>query len=212
MSQLQSMRASQQAADKGGSIHRDFIRWLGRMMNAVNFGIVPPFGIVMHHLSAQEVSDNFDTDGLGKTPGPYDGWQICNGSNGSPDLTGKFPRASVTGSGGTGGTDSSSHTHPVVHDHPSTATAGHTHSVVHDHPSATTGSPSATTSLSGSGTDVASDAHTHAIDIPEITVTSASSTDTLDLPEITVTSGAASSTENMPAYFELVPLMRTEFE
>ena len=33
---------------------------------------------------------NFDSDGRGMVGGEYDGWQICNGKNNSPDLSDRF--------------------------------------------------------------------------------------------------------------------------
>lgn len=34
---------------------------------------------------------DFDTDGLGTVGGRYDGWHICNGKDGTPDLSDVFP-------------------------------------------------------------------------------------------------------------------------
>jgi len=36
------------------------------------------------------ITDLWDDEGKGKPEKEYDGWQICNGHNGSPDLTDKF--------------------------------------------------------------------------------------------------------------------------
>ncbi len=55
------------------------------------------------------------------------GWRICNGSGGTPNLTGRFPFG-ATSAGGTGG--SSTHTHPVNPPNTSTTTNGnHRHDV-----------------------------------------------------------------------------------
>ncbi len=35
-------------------------------------------------------SSDFDINGAGQVGGRYDGWQICNGKNGSPDLSNQF--------------------------------------------------------------------------------------------------------------------------
>jgi hypothetical protein len=35
-------------------------------------------------------SGNFNPDGLGNVGGAYDGWHICNGKNGTPDLSNQF--------------------------------------------------------------------------------------------------------------------------
>jgi hypothetical protein len=50
---------------------------------------------------------DWDTDGRGAVGGTYDGWQICNGNNGSPDLTDKFIVAAHMNE--TSGYDSGSH-------------------------------------------------------------------------------------------------------
>jgi hypothetical protein len=36
---------------------------------------------------------DFDTDGLGNIGGTYDGWHLCNGKDGTPDLSDRFPIA-----------------------------------------------------------------------------------------------------------------------
>jgi len=44
---------------------------------------------------------DFDPDGHGHIGGRYDGWQICNGKNGSPDFSNREPcGADMTGAGG----------------------------------------------------------------------------------------------------------------
>lgn len=50
-------------------------------------GIVPPGGIIMF---AGEVTKAFDENGTGIRGTPYQGWQLCNGKNGSPDLQDRF--------------------------------------------------------------------------------------------------------------------------
>lgn len=82
---ISMMRPGQLAADIGGAIHRDFFRWLSSIVQTISFGIVPARGIVAAKLSAPEVADNFDATGLGNRGGPYDGWAICNGANGTDD-------------------------------------------------------------------------------------------------------------------------------
>ena len=95
--------------------------------------LVPPKTIVSAYLSQRDVTDNFTPEGLGKVPGPYAGWAICNGSNGTPNLAGRFVRGSAAGAGATGGSDTiAAHTHPIDHDHGafnSAAESGHTHSI-----------------------------------------------------------------------------------
>lgn len=46
-------------------------------------------------------SGNFNPDGLGNVGGPYDGWHICNGKDGTPDFSNRFlVAADMGGSGG----------------------------------------------------------------------------------------------------------------
>lgn len=203
----------------------DWYRLIRDLVSAVNRTTVPVNGVVWCNLTAQDITDYFDADGRGLTLSAYDGWHICNGNNSTPSLASKFLRSSVTAAGGTGGSDSSAHTHAVD---PASFTSGagtaHTHSTpAHKHvvPIGADGSNfyadrdntavrSVTnrayvaitadgpanirvtdTDTDGSGTSGSESAHTHAIDVPS------------------TTSGAASATENRPAYYELVPLIRT---
>jgi hypothetical protein len=48
-------------------------------------GTVQVGGIVPHNLSAAQIAASFDGTGLGLYE--YTGWAICNGLNGTPDLT-----------------------------------------------------------------------------------------------------------------------------
>jgi hypothetical protein len=86
---IQMMRPGQLAADIGGAIHRDFVRWLTQLVSTISLGIVPARGILSAKLSGAEVLANFDATGLGNRNGPYDGWAICNGSNGTDDWSGQ---------------------------------------------------------------------------------------------------------------------------
>jgi microcystin-dependent protein len=56
-------------------------------------GVVPPGGIIMF---SGDVTKAFDENGTGIKGTPYEGWQLCNGKNGSPDLRDRF----VAGAGG----------------------------------------------------------------------------------------------------------------
>ena len=49
-------------------------------------GVVPTQGIINYFGSV----GNFDGSGLGYVNGPTDGYALCNGQNGTPDLRGKF--------------------------------------------------------------------------------------------------------------------------
>jgi hypothetical protein len=71
----------------------------------------PPKTVVFATLSAADLADasQFQATGLGV--GNYLGWAVCNGNNGTADLTGRFPRMVATGAGAKGGEDTNSHTH-----------------------------------------------------------------------------------------------------
>lgn len=72
--------------------------------------LVPPKGIIWANLSAADVADNFDDQGRGLAGTAFYWWQICNGNNDSPSLSGLFVRASVTAAGTTGGSSTSGST------------------------------------------------------------------------------------------------------
>jgi hypothetical protein len=55
--------------------------------NIIGVGMVPPGGIVMFH---GDIDKSFDAEGTGRKNTPYEGWQLCNGENGAPDLRGRF--------------------------------------------------------------------------------------------------------------------------
>jgi microcystin-dependent protein len=58
-------------------------------VNGAIFGIgmVPPGGIVMFF---GDIDKSFDAEGTGRKNTLYEGWQLCNGGNGAPDLRGRF--------------------------------------------------------------------------------------------------------------------------
>ena len=62
----------------------------------------PPRAIIACSLSAAQITAEFSS-GKGKTGGPYEWWAICNGSNGTPDLSDKFIRHNSDGGGAAGG-------------------------------------------------------------------------------------------------------------
>jgi microcystin-dependent protein len=53
-------------------------------------GMVPPGAIVMF---AGDINQAFDAEGTGRKDSPYEGWQLCNGNNGAPDLQDRFVAA-----------------------------------------------------------------------------------------------------------------------
>lgn len=155
MSLLEPLRGDQRAAEADGRIHQHVFRWLMRLRDLVRVGVVPIGSIVPAYLTAAQIALYFDATGLGVRGDRYDGWALCNGNNDTPNLAGKFPRFSTTEAAGTGGSDSSAHTHAIDHDHGSFASAaesGHTHSVTSNVTSAAnTGSESAHTHGLGAG-------------------------------------------------------------
>jgi hypothetical protein len=50
-------------------------------------GLTPPGGIIMF---SGDVGKAFDANGTGLPNTPYEGWQLCNGKNNSPDLQDRF--------------------------------------------------------------------------------------------------------------------------
>jgi len=53
----------------------------------LGIGMVPPGGIVMF---SGDINTAFDAAGTGRLGTPFQGWQLCNGNNGSPDLQDRF--------------------------------------------------------------------------------------------------------------------------
>jgi len=92
---------------------------------------------------------------LWHTETPPNGWCLCDGTLGSPDLRGSFPMgASVDGDLGV---SSGANTHG--HTNPSTVTNGGIHG--HDNVSMSSGSGGTTLVVSGTGDSCASSGHTH---------------------------------------------------
>lgn len=56
----------------------------------LGIGMVPPGGIVMF---SGDINQAFDAEGTGRKGTPYEGWQLCNGKNGAPDLQDRFVAA-----------------------------------------------------------------------------------------------------------------------
>lgn len=80
-------------------------------------------------------------------------WQLCDGTNGTPDLLGRYPKGATSSIGTTGGSATAhSHTSPS-HTH---TTAGHTHTMTIGSAAATTANTSATATVS-----VSTGTHTH---------------------------------------------------
>jgi len=142
----------------------------------VGDGIVPVGGIIMWSGLIADIPD---------------GWALCDGTNGTPDLTSQFIRSvpnSSTDPGSTGG--SATHTHSAG----SYSAGGHSHTY-----SGTTGLPSAEyCCICSCGTDrVASRIHTHDY---------SGTTSSVGGGTVSGTSGGGSS---LPPFYELAFIMRT---
>lgn len=121
---------------------------------------------------------------LGSIP---DNWKLCDGTEGTPDMFGLYPRVTTDSAavGNTGGTlDPHTHTSP---DHTHT-TSGHTHNTVINSAGAATANVQATTTVT-----VATGTHTH----------SSSASDSTTPPVGNSTSGTLASTTTEPPYEEV---------
>lgn len=237
---LKPFKAQQPSAQSSGAVTaREYVA-TGKNLEASIGALVKfcktalPTGLILQaSLTAAQVAEYFDSTGLGIAERQWEGWAICNGSNGTPSLDGKFPRFDTAAAGGTGGSDSSAHTHAIDHNHASFTSgneSAHTHGAVE----ATNGTLRARVSIDGTDDLLALDmsptggAYTAdaeadlgvgvvvastkscsnaAIVMGESAAGSAHS-HAVDVPAIVATSGAASVTDNRPAYYELVPVMR----
>lgn len=132
------------------------------------------------------------------------GWSICDGSNGTPNLVGKFIKASTT-AGTTGGSNQvtlfeanmPAHTHTVSGGTVNTSSAGeHTHTVdrlIYGVSAEATDKSVVTWDMDSSVITSEDGAHTHEVDLSNITVS-------------TVGSGTAFNTE--PEYYSLIFIMK----
>lgn len=111
-------------------------------------GEVPPGGIIMYSGALGQ----FDGAGRGLAGTPYEGWQLCNGQNGAPDLRGRFvvgynnAVADYNAIGNTGGTEQVALTVNQMpsHTHTMQAAGLHTHTyqgplIAGDHPGGSNG-------------------------------------------------------------------------
>ena len=109
------------------------------------------------------------------------GWQICDGTNGTPDLRGKFVRGCASDAALRTAGGAETHTHPAG----STNTVSHAHSGVGSLGSA----PGGVGVKSATGTGVAAAGHDH--NVTSLTMTSASHSHTY---------AATSAVSNLPLY------------
>jgi hypothetical protein len=121
-----------------------------------------------------------------------DSWQLCDGTGGTPDMFGRYPRGATAGIGGTGGsTATHTHTSPT-HTH---TTSSHSHGI------SITPSTAAIDYITTGAVDVVTNAHDHPITGTDSTT-----------PTVGVSgSGSLSSVSTEPLYQEVafVQLMET---
>lgn len=120
-----------------------------------------------------------------------DKWQLCDGTNGTPDMFGLYPQGATSSIGGTGGS-------LAAHSH----TGGsHTHSTTgHSHTSTTSASSGSSTASTTATVAIATAAHTHVL------TDTASTTPTVE----TLTSGTLASTTSEPPYEEVAFIQMVE--
>lgn len=195
---VQMLPKAPPAVGEGGLVHPTMFQWLKRFFWMSRLGIVPYKGIITAYLDADDVSNYFDATGLGNRNGPWGGYAICNGNNGTPDLADKFIRAVDDAAGSTGGTDSGAHTH---------STPAHAHQLPlgWDGTNLHLGQNAGDTDELYGSTDETHNrivaAHGGAATASGTISIANSNTDGSG------TSGAASATDNRPAFYELVALM-----
>ncbi len=177
----------------------------------------PQYEVRNFYLTGAQVAQWFDSTGRGFRGKRFEGKAICNGNNGTPNGDQLFLRWNASVAGGTGGSDSSAHTHPVTSNVTSAANTG-------SYTLTTTDIPAHSHTINGyvTSNEAAGYGLTAVAGFQDrVLVNTAggqSSTNTggggghaHTSPALTnnaVTSGAASATDNRPAYLELVPVMR----
>lgn len=126
---------------------------------------------------------------LGSIP---DNWRLCDGTGGTPDLLGRYPRGATASIGTTGGS-LTAHTHTGgSHGH---TTTGHSHTETVGAAGAATSSMSATATVS-----VSTGSHTH----------TAGSTDSATPSVTSVSSGTLASTTSEPPHQEVAFIQMVE--
>jgi hypothetical protein len=179
--------------------------WTGTVWSEINMGQNPIGGIIPYNGAVADIPAN---------------WQLCDGTNGTPNMTNKFMFGTNTEAeiGNTGGSNDAvviSHTHTLnAHTH---STPDHTHtassdtSATHTHtiPTTHTLQTNYTAFASGytglyQGTSGANGAHSHVITVDSSGAgTTGSGGDTA-----TGSSGVAGTNLNIPAYVKLAYIQR----
>jgi hypothetical protein len=197
-----------------------------RYVTDVDVRLLPPKAFVPTLLSSTDIADRTKFDATGLGVGEYAGWAICNGNNGTPNLSGLFPRFVTSGAGGTGGSDTVAHTHAINHDH-AAFTSGSESTHAHDafnmsaHIAVDSGDTPTLLYLDASGVteewtetnvlDIVGTSSTEGGKTTGVVVTGGTGSGSahshsVDVPAFVGVSGTASNTENRPAYYEVVPL------
>lgn len=172
-------------------------------------GMVPPGGIIMF---SGDVGKAFDASGTGFPNTPYEGWQLCNGKKGTPDLQDRFIAAAgrkykISENGGSDNVTLTASQMPA-HRHTAQAVASgvHIHNIQRAHRGALRytwkNGDSTTTVKAGAGgkeydkgaplTTDRQGRHTHAINISD--------------------TGSNQPHENRPAFYALAFIMKLPLE
>ncbi|MCU0571899.1 MAG: hypothetical protein MUC41_02790 [Syntrophobacteraceae bacterium] len=157
-------------------------------------GMLPPGAIAMFY---GDLNASFDNEGMGRKQTPYEGWQLCNGNNQSPDLRDRFVVAAGSSyeMGATGGLPSVTLTvdQMPTHDHGGrvesrTTPTGTERPLTIDNVARKAGLVTATTPARGPAADFP--AHDHAVSIS------------------INNQGGGQAHENRPPFFALAFIMR----
>ena len=167
---------------------------IDQLLGMYNGALVPVGGIILWS---------------GSTGSIPTGWALCDGGNGTPDLTNRF----VVGAGGsygvgdTGGAATSDLAH--THASGSYATDEDTHEHSFNSTSTEIGSSSTTTVQSGTGATVPAELHSHDLSGTYLETAIQTDTHSHDVTGSSASAGSGSQ-ENRPPYYALAYIMRIE--
>jgi hypothetical protein len=205
MAAIDILRSFRRVQPRSGTVDvREFVEMQQRLEQAIDSLVkfnrtVAPAGLCCTaKLTASQISKYFDDTGLGVAGQPWEGWAIRNGNNGTDDADGRFPRYSTTESGGTGGSDSSAHTH---------TTPAHQHVLPmgFDGTNFRVQGDGSNAPVYGSETEAGMNRAQISYDVG---FASGSVRRAYTKSDGSGTTGAASVTDNRPAYIHEVPVMR----